>query len=280
MACTGSATLVEIPTMPASVLNAGTPEVTAASVTAMPEDAWDILGLGTSSASDDRGLNIKNGQVCLLTTSDYIAARNQFEKEQRASSRAQFQDQAASHALAMQGKQDTAKTSKDVALHPKGFAWNKANSGSFTWRTVYHALVGDRVSSSPTEGLLSEQVITPVAMRMYTDHRVMGQVVLPGVSHISLMAATASLGLPSAGGINQEFHISVKETLFERPFIVHSGKELIEAIAKGVDPATVQAMAGAMPLPATPLGVPTTYCRASNVTKERGSIKPDMQWVK
>ena len=46
---------------------------------------------------------------------------------------------------------------------------------------------------------------------MYTDHRVMGQVVLPGVSHVSLMAATASLGFPSPGGGMGDWHISVKD---------------------------------------------------------------------
>ncbi|CAE8589537.1 unnamed protein product [Polarella glacialis] len=118
-------------------------------------------------------------------------------------------------------------------------------------------------------------------MRMYTDHRVMGQVVLPGVSHVSLMAATASLGFPAPGGImSQEWHISVKETLFERPYIVHSGAELIQAIANGVDPSTVPAMAGMLPIAMVPVGVPVTYCRATTVSKERGLIKPEMDWAK
>lgn len=116
--------------------------------------------------------------------------------------------------------------------------------------------------------------------RMYTDHRVMGQVVLPGVSHVSLMAATASLGFPSPGGGMGDWHISVKEVLFERPYIVHSGADLIAAIANGVDPSTIQAMAGGLPLPMTPVGVPTTYCRSTTVTKERGIIKSTMDWAK
>ena len=73
-----------------------------------------------------------------------------------------------------------------------------------------------------------------------------------------------------------DWHISVKEVLFERPYIVHSGADLIAAIANGVDPSTIQAMAGGLPLPMTPVGVPTTYCRSTTVTKERGIIKSTM----
>lgn len=126
----------------------------------------------------------------------------------------------------------------------------------------------------------SLRLVAGSACRMYTDHRVMGQVVLPGVSHVSLMAATASLGFPSPGGGMGDWHISVKEVLFERPYIVHSGADLIAAIANGVDPSTIQAMAGGLPLPMTPVGVPTTYCRSTTVTKERGIIKSTMDWAK
>ena len=42
--------------------------------------------------------------------------------------------------------------------------------------------------------------------------------------------------------------LGVKEVLFERPYIVHSGADLIAAIANGVDPSTIQAMAGGMEL--------------------------------
>ena len=125
-----------------------------------------------------------------------------------------------------------------------------------------------------------KRLVAGSARRMYTDHRVMGQVVLPGVSHVSLMAATASLGFPSPGGGMGDWHISVKEVLFERPYIVHSGADLIAAIANGVDPSTIQAMAGGLPLPMTPVGVPTTYCRSTTVTKERGIIKSTMDWAK
>merc|ERR1719401_2035593 len=108
---------------------------------------------------------------------------------------------------------------------------------------------------------------------MYTDHGVMGAVVLPGVSHVSLMAATGSIGFPNPGGIASDWHMSIKETLFERPYIVNSGAELIAAIQAGAD-AGALADRGLMPL-----GTPMTYCRATSVTKEKGQIKPTMDWA-
>merc|ERR1712228_746973 len=96
------------------------------------------------------------------------------------------------------------------------FAWSKDGQKSFEWRKIYHALVGG-VGGMPEGGLATETLISPTAMRMYTDHRVMGAVVLPGVSHVSLMAATGSIGYPSPGGLANDWHMSVKEVLFERP---------------------------------------------------------------
>merc|ERR1711972_636696 len=120
---------------------------------------------------------------------------------------------------------------------------------------------------------MTEAVISPTAMRMYTDHRVMGAVVLPGVSHVSVMAATGSIGYPSPGGLANDWHMSIKETLFERPYIVNSGAELIAAIQAGADAG--QIAAGGL----LPPGTPMTYCRAISVTKEKGQIKPTMDWA-
>ena len=44
------------------MLNSGIPEGTSASAT-LPEDAWDLLGLGATDGMNDRELHIKNGQV-------------------------------------------------------------------------------------------------------------------------------------------------------------------------------------------------------------------------
>mmetsp|Transcript_119606 Transcript_119606/g.168239 ORF Transcript_119606/g.168239 Transcript_119606/m.168239 type:complete len:271 (-) Transcript_119606:124-936(-) len=270
---------MSLPPMPDAVLNSGTPEGTASTLT-LSEDAWDLLGLSASDAMNDRDMHIKNGQVCLLTGGDYMNAKRRYALDNREAQRAQWRQQAEQRlakADARRGGLDKAAAEGGVMKTQK-FTWSKDGAKSFEWRKIYHALVGN---VGPGEGgLLAEALITPTSMRMYTDHRVMGQVVLPGVSHVSLMAATASQGFPNPGGGLGDWHISVKEVLFERPYIVHSGSELIAAIANGVDPSTVQAMAGGLPIPMTPVGVPTTYCRATNVTKERGIVKSTLDWAK
>ena len=75
------------------MLNSGIPEGTSASTT-LPEDAWDLLGLGASDALNDRDLHIKNGQVCLLTGGDYVNAKRRYALENREAHRAQWRQQA------------------------------------------------------------------------------------------------------------------------------------------------------------------------------------------
>lgn len=266
-----------LPPMPDNVLSSGIPEGTSASM-AMSEDAWDLLGLGTSDALNDRDLHLKNGQVCLLTGGDYMSAKRNYAMEGRAQSRANWRQQAEQRIARAEARKGGLDKGESGVMKTQKFTWSKEGAKSFEWRKIYHALVGNVGPDSG--GMLAEALITPTSMRMYTDHRVMGQVVLPGVSHVSLMAATASLGFANPGGGMGDWHISVKEVLFERPYIVHSGADLIAAIANGVDPSTVQSMAGGMPISMTPVGVPTTYCRSTTVSKERGLIKPNMDWSK
>jgi hypothetical protein len=256
--------------MPDSCLKAGTEEGSKPAVS-LSEDAWDMLGLGSSGEVSSREQELQMGQVTLLTSANFFAEKKRVESEMRLARRSQQVAKLAS-------KDGGATGSNQVQMKEAKFKWSNAQAKSFEWRKIYHALVGNVTPEAG--GIISEVLITPTAMRMYTDHRVMGQVVLPGVSHISLMAATASLGMPSPGGGMGDWHVSVKETLFERPYIVHSGADLIAAIANGVDPSTVTAMAGGLPVPMTPVGVPVTYCRASNVTKERGLIKAETEWTK
>jgi len=269
--------MASLPPMPANVLNSGTPDGTSAAMS-MTEDAWDLLGLGVADGLNDRELHIKNGQVALLTGGDYMVAKKKHATDGRDTHRSSWRQQAEQRmakADARKGGLDKA-TAESGAMRTQKFTWKKEDTKSFEWRKIYHALC---TNVQPHEGgMIAEALITPTSMRMYTDHRVMGQVVLPGVSHVSLMAATASMGFPSPGGGMGDWHISVKEVLFERPYIVHSGADLIAAIANGVDPSTVTAMAGGLPISMTPVGVPTTYCRSTTVSKERGIIKPNMDW--
>lgn len=231
-----------------------------------------MLGLGGPDATSERELHVKHGQVALNSSADYFSGRKQWESNQRAGSRTQWQYEAEQRLAKVDSRRSPiVKAAGDSGVMKSSkFTWSKEGQKSFEWRKIYHALVG-AVVGPPEGGLFTEVVISPTAMRMYTDHRVMGSVVLPGVSHVSLMAATASLGFPSPGGIAQDWHISIKETLFERPYLVTSGAELIGAIAAGADPSAVGQL---------PLGVPMTYCRATAVSKERGTIKPTMDWTK
>jgi len=264
--------------VPDSLVAAGTPEGTSATMP-LPEDAWDMLGLSGADGVSEKSLQVKNGQVVLLTAGDWFASQHNFAVEQKDAQKAQWQQEAEMRLARIEAKKSPLQKAEDGLTEQK-FAWSKDGQKSFEWRKIYHALVGPGVAQLPEGGLITETVISPTSMRMYTDHRVMGTVVFPGVSHVSLFAATGSIGFPSPGGLASDWHMSIKETLFERPYIVNSGAELIAAIAAGVDPATVSGGSGNMQAAMLPVGVPMTYCRCTSVSKERGQIKPTMDWVK
>merc|ERR1712066_1120499 len=123
---------------------------------------------------NEKELQIKNGQVCLLTGADYFAAKKSYEVEQRESYRQQWQMEAEQRLARIEAKKSPLERAGETGMmKTQKFAWSKDGQKSFEWRKIYHALVGG-----------------VGGMRMYTDHRVMGAVVLPGVSHVSLMAAT------------------------------------------------------------------------------------------
>merc|ERR1712039_530704 len=231
-------------------------------------------GLGVSDAVNEKQLQQLNGQVALMTAAEHVAQSKDFELSQRDAYRQQWQYEAEQRMARLEAKKSPLERAGEGGMmKSQNFAWSKDGQKSFEWRKIYHALVGG-VGGMPEGGLFTETVISPTAMRMYTDHRVMGAVVLPGVSHVSLMAATGSIGYPSPGGLANDWHMSIKEVLFERPYIVNSGAELIAAIQSGADPSGggVSAM--------LPVGVPMTYCRATHVSKERGQIKPTIDWAK
>jgi len=257
--------------LPDSLLASGIPEGLPA-VVGLPEDAWDQLGLGVSDGVSEKELQVLNGQVALLTSAEYAAEQDYHRERQREAARQRWQQEAEQRIARMEAKKRSTETLNDqgIVMKASKFAWTKEGQKQFDWRKIHHALVGN-VGAPNDGGLFTETVISPTAMRMYTDHRVMGAIVLPGVSHISLMAATGAIGFPSPGGMANDWHMSVKETLFERPYIVNSGAELIAAMEAGTD----LAQAGMLPI-----GVPTIYCRASSVTKERGQIKANTDWTK
>jgi len=229
-----------------------------------------MLGLSLPDGISEKSLSVKNGQVVLLTAGDWFSSQTSLEVDKRDAYRQQWQYEAEARLARVEAKKSPLEKSGE-GLTAQKFSWSKDGQKPFEWRKLYHALVGG-VGGLPDGGIITETVFNPTVMRMYTDHRVMGNIVLPGVSHVSLMAATGSVGFPNPGGISSEWHMSIKETLFERPYIVNSGAELIAAIQSGADPSQVGGM--------TPVGVPVVYCRATTVTKERGQIKPTIDWAK
>lgn len=135
---------------------------------------------------------------------------------------------------------------------------------SFSWRSLYHPFVGSTWDPFGDGSIIAEMPFSPTPMRMYTDHRVMGQIVLPGVSHVSLAAAVASVGMEGSGFKRAEFSINLHEVFFERPYLVNDGTDIIAM----VNAAGGQAGMGAIP------GTELTYCRVARVDKEYGAAKP------
>merc|ERR1712194_588772 len=115
---------------------------------------------------------------------------------------------------------------------------------------------------------MTEVAFNPVSMSMYTDHRVMGRIVLPGVSHVSLMAAAALLGFANQnnggfGGRPEDESAVIKDVLFERPYVVHDGRIIIHG---------PNALDEEDPMVTNTREI-VTYCRATSVAREFISSK-------
>mmetsp|Transcript_57447 Transcript_57447/g.136581 ORF Transcript_57447/g.136581 Transcript_57447/m.136581 type:complete len:241 (-) Transcript_57447:131-853(-) len=123
----------------------------------------------------------------------------------------------------------------------------------FGWRKLYHALQGIITQTPGTNSFFMEVAFTATTLRLYTDHRVMGAIVIPGVSHVALMASTGLMGFQSQFAKDTD-HATVKEVLFERPYVIHEGLEIING-------------------PPEALPQEQTYCRATSVARESGAIK-------
>jgi len=242
----------------ATLAAAGTPQGASSSV-ALPEDAWDMAGLGASDAIPKKDWQTKNGQVALLVAADHVAAKKSAEAKRVAVQRRQWQQEAEERQERARVAKKFGQASAEHHLTAKKFAWTMTDHKSFNWRTLLHGL--HHGADSFQGGFISECVISPGLMRMYTDHRVMNAVVFPGVSHISLFAATGVAALPNPG--LGDWHMSVKDVLFERPYLVTAGEDMIAAAEAGQ---------GAQ------VGQPVTYCRCSGISKESGAIKPALDW--
>lgn len=143
------------------------------------------------------------------------------------------------------------------------------NQRDFSWKKILHPMLGDLMTSD--NSILTETPFTQTSLRLYTDHRVMTQIVIPGVSHISLMAATAmiagqQMGDGQSGKTEDECGV-VTEVLFERPYFVHRGAHIITHHGQGADlnpdlPADLTLGPGS-----DETGAVMTYCRAATATR-------------
>jgi len=251
--------------VPDALLLAGTPEGASSSLP-LPDGAWDILGLGASvdEVALAKDWQVKNGQVALLTAADHVSNRHSVEVEKLEAHRHRWQQEAEERLARARARKTPVERAAEagIGVMKQGkFAWSKDGQRAFQWRKLYHALLGD--VQETRDGFVTECVISPTAMRLYTDHRVMGAVVVPGVSHVSLFAAVGSVALPSPG---PDWHISIKEVLFERPFMITSGADVIAAVEGLVESQEV--------------GVPVVYCRAGTVSKLPGPVVPAVDWTR
>eukprot|EP00747_Dinoflagellata_sp_TGD_P162376 gnl/TRDRNA2_/TRDRNA2_179900_c0_seq1.p1 gnl/TRDRNA2_/TRDRNA2_179900_c0~~gnl/TRDRNA2_/TRDRNA2_179900_c0_seq1.p1 ORF type:complete len:193 (+),score=37.73 gnl/TRDRNA2_/TRDRNA2_179900_c0_seq1:76-579(+) len=108
------------------------------------------------------------------------------------------------------------------------------NRKTFGWRNILHPMMNTPYPNMEG-GFTVEAPFTPTPMRMYTDHRVMGAIIIPGASHVAQfgMAACTDFGVNmltrggsmAVGGVPC---VEIKETLFERPFNVFAGLEIIQ----------------------------------------------------
>lgn len=59
---------------------------------------------------------------------------------------------------------------------------------SYAWRHLSNPMLADAVHTNDG-AFITTRPMSPVSMRLYSDHRVLGTIVLPGVNHLGLVAA-------------------------------------------------------------------------------------------
>eukprot|EP00421_Protoceratium_reticulatum_P016716 CAMPEP_0168382236 /NCGR_PEP_ID=MMETSP0228-20121227/13289_1 /TAXON_ID=133427 /ORGANISM="Protoceratium reticulatum, Strain CCCM 535 (=CCMP 1889)" /LENGTH=112 /DNA_ID=CAMNT_0008395361 /DNA_START=69 /DNA_END=403 /DNA_ORIENTATION=- len=89
--------------VPDALLSSGTPEGVSATVS-LPEDAWDMLGLGVSDAMNEKQLQVLNGQMALMTGAEHVASKKEYEVEQREAQRQQWQYEAEQRLARLEAK--------------------------------------------------------------------------------------------------------------------------------------------------------------------------------
>lgn len=61
-------------------------------------------------------------------------------------------------------------------------------------------------------------------MRLFTDHRVEGNIALPGASHVALMASSAAVGATGGRGGSRRAECSVSGLIFSIPFVLQDSR--------------------------------------------------------
>jgi len=243
------------------------------------DGAWDPAGLASGPADDrqeeERRQAVAHGSVAFLESLERFAVPELFGKYEwvgATGSGADGQRHQLYRVRKKNAKGEWEKVEPQKAIEPapsKGELQKKTQAQfdrkEFSWRKIMHVLQSG-LSGTSDGGFVTEVVFSPTPLRMYTDHRVMGAIVLPGVSHVALMAATGLVGYQdgSMPGRNQEQCAVVKEVLFERPYVVSAGTEILAAVGDS----------GYQPNPSGPVlgtevpGSSMTYCRSMSVARE------------
>lgn len=190
--------------------------------------AWDPVGQARAAAPEDAALRAaSNGVVAFVAALGRSVAPELILKEDEiewvgamgsGTAGGKKRDLFRLKGAAVSSEIETAK--EDTTVQKKGNVVFERKD--FGWKKLVHPLQA-KVDETADRGFLTELCFTLPIMKFYTDHRVMGKIVLPGVSHVSLMAMTGMLGYAArdkAMGRAEDEAAVVKDVLFQRPYLV------------------------------------------------------------
>jgi len=231
--------------------------------------AWDPVGQATAAAADDAALrNVSNGVVAFVAAlgrsvaPELILKEDEFEWVGAMGSGpagGKKRDLFRLKGAATSSEIEAAKAQTTVPKKEKVVFERK----DFSWKRIVHPLQS-KVDETADRGFLTELCFNTTVMKLYTDHRVMGRIVLPGVSHVSLMAMTGLLGYSARDktmGRAEDEAAVVKDVLFQRPYLIPSRPG--EGFTPDMDTEDDK-MAN----------VVTVYCVAAGVSREFIPFKP------